>query len=362
MSQIVFFLARFSKTGVPLAQMRLAQALYRRGFSVDFVVGFLPSDMSVPEVDGVRVLILNHSRTRDMLSYIYRYLKDEKPEIVFTAEDHLNTIVAAAAIFSRSNAKISASSRITPSRVYSSGRGLGGRFQGFLHRVTRRRLNVLACVSKDMAKQYREMFGGDRYQEVYNIVVDGLSEGRMREAMDDDWFLRRSVPMIIAAGTLTKRKGFHDLINAVSIVRKTRPVRLAILGDGYQRPILDALIQELGLNDSVRLCGLVDNPLKYFACSDVFVLSSYAEGLPNVLVEAMMAGCTPVATDCPTGPAEVLQNDKYGYLVPMHDPDAMASAILKAIDQPVDRELLQEAIAPFREDVVVASHRRLLGF
>ncbi|MCJ7773912.1 MAG: glycosyltransferase, partial [Desulfobacterales bacterium] len=80
---------------------------------------------------------------------------------------------------------------------------------------------------------------------------------------------------------------------------------------------LQKFIETRGLSEFVQLLGYVENPLKYFARANVFVLSSLVEGLPNVLVEAMMCGCTPVATDCPTGPREVLQDGKYGYLVPM---------------------------------------------
>ena len=108
--------------------------------------------------------------------------------------------------------------------------------------------------------------------------------------------------------------------------------------------------------DVVDMPGNVDNVLKYFARADVFVLSSYAEGLPNVLIEAMICGCTPVSTDCPTGPSEVLQNGKYGYLVPMHDPVAMATGIEKALNSPIPKNLLDEAIEPFSEDAVIKRH------
>ena len=90
------------------------------------------------------------------------------------------------------------------------------------------------------------------------------------------------------------------------------------------------------------------------------MLSSYSEGLPNVLVEAMMCGCTPVSTDCPTGPREVLQNGKYGYLVPMHDPRAMAIAIIKALEHPIAPEHLTEGVKSFTEDEVFRRYQKAL--
>ena len=105
----------------------------------------------------------------------------------------------------------------------------------------------------------------------------------------------------------------------------------------------------------------MENPLKYYAQSDVFVLSSLVEGLPNVLVEAMMCGCTAVSTDCPTGPREVLRDGKFGYLVPVRDPEAMAAAIQKALDYPTPASLLAEAVSPFEVNTVIDRHFEVLG-
>ncbi len=136
---------------------------------------------------------------------------------------------------------------------------------------------------------------------------------------------------------------------------------MIIFGDGPLRSELEALIVELDLSNVVKLQGHVENPLKYFAKADIFVLSSYAEGLPNVLIEGMMCGCTPVSTDCPTGPREVIQDGKYGYLVPMRDPVAMAAGIEGALDNPIPKDRLAEAVRPFEEGAVIERHFELLG-
>jgi glycosyltransferase involved in cell wall biosynthesis len=112
----------------------------------------------------------------------------------------------------------------------------------------------------------------------------------------------------------------------------------------------------------VSLPGNVSNPLKYFSRSDVFVLSSYAEGMPNVLVEAMMCGCTPVATNCPTGPREPLYDGRIGHLVEMKNPLMMADVIVKAVRHPLAKEVLSKAVAPFEECTVLDRHFEVLGF
>ena len=223
------------------------------------------------------------------------------------------------------------------------------------------RADVLTCVSRDMVEQYRQVFNSPPHVCVYNIVDDRSSRLRMQEPVEHEWLDRKDCPVLIAAGALAPWKGFADLIHAMKALSRSRAARLIILGDGPLRSELEALIVELGLSKIVKLQGYVENPLKYFARADIFALSSHVEGLPNVLVEAMMCGCTPVSTDCPTGPREVIQDGKYGYLVPMRDPAAMAAAIEEALDNPIPKGRLAEAVRPFEEGAVIERHFGLLG-
>lgn len=353
--------ARYAITGVPLAQARLASALAARGHEVHLIIGFVAEGLPLPELSGVTVIHLNRPKARHILFDMVRYLKQEKSDVVFSAEDHLNAIVIASAILSGSKAKITGSSRVNPFDTYSR-KVLSKRW--FLKRIMEAlmwRANVLTCVSKAMVVQYRTLFRNAPHVCVYNIVDTPTARTQIAEPVDHPWFSDRTVPTLVAAGQLGPWKGFSDLIDAVHIVAQNHRVRLAIFGDGPQRAGLQAQIDRLGMKEIISLEGHVANPLKYFAHADVFVLSSHFEGMPNVLIEAMMAGCTPVATDCPTGPREILESGRYGYLVPMKDPSALAAGIEKALLKPIDTKVLQEAIKPFQEDAVLAEHFRLLG-
>lgn len=360
-TKITFFIATYSSTGVPFAQIRLAKALRRRGYQVAFVIGYVPKDLAVPEIEGIQIINLNLTRTYKLLLPIISYLRKVQPDVTFTAEDHLNAVVTLATILARSKTKLSASSRITPYRVYSNQVFSKKWILKQMSILLRKRIDALVCVSEDMIKEYEALLGSSRYQCIYNVISDVDTPLRMSEPVDDPWLNDISIPVVISAGTLSRRKGFGDLIRSMKLVNQRTPARLMILGEGHLRADLEALIQNEGLNDSVRLLGFQDNPLKYFSRSKVFVLSSYAEGLPNVLVEAMACGCTPVATDCPTGPREVLKGGKYGYLIPMRDSEAMAVAIQKALEQPMSPEQLREAVEPFTEEQVIQKHRSVLG-
>ncbi|MDE2595718.1 MAG: glycosyltransferase [Sphingomonadales bacterium] len=360
--KILVVTARYTVTGVPLAQARFAAALAEAGHAVDYMVGLRATGRPMPVIPGVRSIELNSPKTRNMAAALWRYLRRERPDVVFAAEDHLTCVVLAAAVACRSRARISGSSRVPPFDTYSDKVASKRWLLKQAMRALAWRADALTCVSQDMVAQYQAMLPGMGHQCVYNIIDKAASLDRMAEPLDDPWFADGLPPPIVAAGSLAPYKGFADLIHAMALLQARAPqARLVILGEGPLRAELEALVARLGLTDRVRLPGRVANPLRYFSRARVFALSSHFEGMPNVLVEAMMCGCTPVAADCPTGPRELLQDGRFGYLVRKADPAHLADGLCAALARPVAPELLEEAIAPFAQDRVIARHFALLG-
>jgi len=150
------------------------------------------------------------------------------------------------------------------------------------------------------------------------------------------------------------------LIEAFSILEKKRRVRLVVLGAGPERNALNSLIQELGISDSVELPGFVENPFSYMAGSAVLALTSWFEGLPNVLIEAMACGTPVVAVDCPSGPREILEGGRYGRLAPVGDAKALAHAIEETLDHPPQPETLRSAVMRFSADAVAKDYLEVL--
>ncbi len=340
--KVAFFTARYSHSGVPLAQIRLAKLFLQRGYEVDFIVGYVPDGLTFPHLEGINTIILERPRVFTMFAPIIKYLYANKPDIIISAEDHLNSVVLFCAIVTGSKAKISVSSRVTPFDTYSN-KILSKRwFLKYFMKSLQHRADALVCISKGMIDEYQTIFKKSKFECIYNVVSDELSESKMQETVEEEWIVNSPVPLVIGAGRLAPEKGFPDLIMAMKELSKSMDARLAILGEGPMRGELEKLIKEQNLESRVKLFGYRENPLKYFKKADVFVLSSYSEGFGNVLVEAMMCGCTPVSANCPTGPKDILQEGKYGYLVPMHDPKEMATAIGHAIKKPMSQSQLQE--------------------
>jgi glycosyltransferase involved in cell wall biosynthesis len=123
--------------------------------------------------------------------------------------------------------------------------------------------------------------------------------------------------------------------------------KLTILGEGVLRPELEAMIETLEIRSSVSLPGFVLDPTLWFGSADLFVLSSSWEGLPTVMIEALECGVPVVSTDCPSGPAEILENGLYGRLVPVGDVTALAAAIQASLLEPHDHDALRRRAQDF---------------
>jgi glycosyltransferase involved in cell wall biosynthesis len=360
--KICVAVARFSFTGVPLAQIRLARALAARGHDVELVFGDAPAADSLPDRGRAGLVVLGQASAARMLIPFCRYLRRAKPDLIFSAQDHLNGVVLLAAILTGSKAKISGSCRVNPFYTYSN-RPLTRKW---LFRQAMRtvmwRADALTCVSTGMIDEYRVFFRDPPHVTVHNLIDDAPSRARMHEPVDHPWFVDKNVPIVIGAGTLSPRKGFGDLVAAFGrLIDAGRDIRLVIFGEGPSRAELEQQVRDLGLEGRVSLPGQISNPLRYFARADVFALTSHFEGLPNVLIEAMMCGCSLVATDCPSGSAEALGHGRYGRVIPVGDIASVADAIAELLDRPTEPALLAEGVRRFGEEAVIARHFELLG-
>lgn len=351
----------YTIAGVPLAQVRFAKMLRDAGHDVTLVFCVSAGQGTGLSVPGLRIVSLGATRIFGAIPKIVSYLRRARPDVVFSAEDHLNYAVLLSLVISGVNSKVSCSSRVTPFDTYRGGLISKGMMLRVLGRLVMWRATVLTCVSRDMVDQYRQVLGSERHRSIYNVVVDDESRKRMFEPVSHPWLPVQDIPVIVGAGRLAHWKGFNYLIDAVALLATKRQVRLIILGDGPDRSALEQQVKSLGLEHCVSMPGYESNPLKYFRQASVFALSSTVEGMPNVLVEAMMCGCTPVATRCETGPRELLESVLPNHLATPRDARSLAEAIDYALEHPVEPSTLQKIIEPFTQQSVLKEHSNSLG-
>jgi glycosyltransferase involved in cell wall biosynthesis len=158
------------------------------------------------------------------------------------------------------------------------------------------------------------------------------------------------------------KKDYPTLLRAFARLRQCRPLRLIILGKGPDQKKLQQLAADLSIDQDVRFAGWIDNVYAHMARASVFALTSIREGLPGVLIQALACGCPVVSTDCPSGPAEILQNGRFGRLVRMGDEADLAEALAATIDNPPSADSLRRRAAFFTAANAVDGYLDALGF
>jgi glycosyltransferase involved in cell wall biosynthesis len=234
----------------------------------------------------------------------------------------------------------------------------------WLYRRCYKRADGVICLSDFIADDLVTHFAVPRTKvvRIYNPVdVKGVRE--MAE-MGGSPFAGPG-PHLVAAGRLSREKGFDILLAAMPAVLARLPrARLTILGEGALRADLTRHTHTLGLTEAVALPGFQLNPWPYFRHADLFVLPSRYEGLPNVLLEALALGTPVIAADCPGGIREVQAMSQGIVTVPQEDPQALADAIIATCnEQHRSRDRageLDEGIRNFDLQGIVGEYTRLL--
>jgi len=343
--------------------VNLATSLAQRGADVRLVLskakGELMKDLPL---ENVRMVDLNCRRVLTSVFPLAGYLRREQPAVMLSALDHANL----AAIFARKIARVSTrlvvSVRTTVTKATADSTLLRARLFPLAMRWFYDDADAVIAVSEGTANDLLRFcpLSPDKVHVIYNPVITPHLFKKAEEPALHRWFTNSAVPVILGVGRLTRAKDFSTLIRAFSFVRKKIDARLLILGEGEERPKLESLCSILNLKNDVDLPGYVSNPYPYMRSAAAFVLSSRWEGLPSVLVEALALGTPVVATDCPSGPREILADGKWGRLVPVGDAGKLAEAILEALIQPktkVDEQFLRR----FTVNYAVEQYAKVLG-
>ncbi len=202
-----------------------------------------------------------------------------------------------------------------------------------IDRFCMKRYEKIICVSQDLYKRCVESgVPVDRLHQIDNaIVLEDYSTApptltdKARFGFDSQRFL------VGAVGRLSEEKGFHHLINAAArLIQTGYPMGLVIAGEGHLRDQLQQQINDLELQDHIRLCGFLPDPRDLYRAIDLFVLSSLREGLPNVVLEAMASQRAVVATNC-NGIPHLVQHQQNGLIVPIDNEAALHDAVLRLV-------------------------------
>ena len=193
--------------------------------------------------------------------------------------------------------------------------------ESFLLRMTYHRVKNVIAVSDDVADILRTDYGLKNVSRIYNpIDVEDVK-------VQVDKPYEHSKPYIVALGRFHEVKRYDLLIDAYAKSKMSKDCDLIIVGDGELRDSLENQVNSLRLHEKVHFAGTQSNPFPYLAGAEFLTLSSRTEAFPMVLIEALALECPVVATDCPTGPREIVRHNENGLLVGNEDVDAFSDAI-----------------------------------
>lgn len=360
--KFAFFAPSMAGGGAERAILRLAGGVASRGFEVHLVLAQADGPFMVDVPDDVRVVDLQAKRVLTSLPALVRYLRRERPDAIASVLDYANIL----AVWAR---RLAGRPRIaivieqnTISQSSSNSLTARGRMMPRLAWLFYRWADHIVGNSEGVTDDLRRVLGegvSSRLHTIYNPIVTEDLVAKARVEPRHRWF-SDDTPVLVAVGRLNPQKDYETMLRAFAKATATHEARLLIFGEGPERPALQSLIVELGLEGSVELPGFTSNPYSSVAAACAYVMSSRWEGLPTVLVEALYCGTPVISTDCPSGPREILDGGRYGRLVPVGDAGALGDAMVEAVKGELDRPP-PESWQPYQQAVVVDQYLDLLA-
>jgi glycosyltransferase involved in cell wall biosynthesis len=342
--RVAFFLPQLAGGGSERVAVNLAAEYQKLGVKIDFVLAKAEGVFIDSLPSNAKVVDLKTSRVLFALPRLVHYLRQNKPDAVFSAPNHTHIILLLAKLISGSSTRTMLHIGNHVSTLRRTSKKIQEKIYPALLWLLQGYANAIIAVSEGVADDLTRVARIPRHRitVIHNPIYRPEMETLMEQPVEHAWLAKGQPPVILAVGRLVEQKDYPTLLHAFAHLRKNRIARLIILGEGKLLPDLKALSGELNISNDVDFAGFDPNPYRYMARSNVFVLSSAWEGFANVVAEALACGAQVVSTNCESGPAEILMDGTYGHLVPISNFVAMANAMAEALDHPKAPYLLRQ--------------------
>ncbi len=351
--------------GAERVMLNLANGLVQNGYAVDMVLlqkrGELIPDL-LPEIN---IVDLGTLRYRFMILSFSKYLKRHRPDVVIA---NMWPITVACVIACKWIVRASCKLILVEHTTWSQAELITNRIKRniisntmhFFYPMAETIVHVSKAAAYDLAEFAR--LDRNKITVIYNGIELHVQEPESSSSFFSSvsGWVNGPHRKILAVGTLKKVKNYPLLLEAFALLRKKMNVRLLILGEGDERGRMEQIIAEKNLKDDVYLPGFFKEPRWFYRHADLFVLSSYCEGLPTVMIEALAEGVPVVSTDCPSGPREILENGEYGILVDSYDPRDLADAMEKSLQTEHDVQKLKSRAYDFSVEKFVKKYINLI--
>lgn len=355
--KIAFFVPRLSVGGAQRVTLTITSGLAERGYEVDLVLAYPGGGLRDEVETSVNVVQLDVPRVPGIglaggIPKIRSYVRRARPAVFIATMTFANVVSLLSTVGDAEGTAIIAAEHDT----FGMSDGAKVRLTRVLARYLYARADHVIAVSEGAAESVAT--GTRAPPENVSVLHNPIDVAAVREGaerpVDHPWLNDDGLSVVLGVGRMTPQKDFPTLVRAFDRLQADNDdVRLIIAGQGEGLAELRELVSRLGLSETVDLPGYVDDVYAYIGHADVFALSSAWEGLPTVLIEALACGTPVVATDCPSGPREILRDGKLGPLVPVGNPTALADALAETLASRPDPAQLRGRADEFAPAAVI---------
>jgi glycosyltransferase involved in cell wall biosynthesis len=354
---VAIYLTSMTMGGAERVALNLCKGLIDDGYEVDLVLveatgellNDVPAEVSVVDLEADRVLT--------SLLPLRKYISSRKPDVLYAMMTEPNVVAVGAHRTIATDTRLILSEHNMLSRSSETIKNYLARAGAWLlYPLADAIVAVSEGVQADLLANTR--LNGDDISIIYNPVDIESIRNQALEPVEHEWLADDDLTVILSGGRHVPQKGFDILLDAFLHIERD-DVRLLLFGTGQETESLKRQASALGISEQVCFLGFVENPYAYMAAADVFVLSSKYEGFGLVLIEALACGCPVVSTDCESGPAEILEQGKYGPLVPVGDVAALAASIKQVLNYPPESNSLRTRSDDFNIETAISQYESL---
>lgn len=359
--KIALFLPSLHGGGAEKVFLLLGKTFIEQKHAVDMILMVKKGQYLSEVPNTIRLISLECPHLWTSGPALIRYIRRERPDVLLSAMPLANGLAVWSTLLSRVSTRVFISEHNAFSLTFGAVTVPRHRILYWIIRSAYPFADGMVAVSDGVAARLKAIprVRPEKVHRIYNPVDAVEVEQKASQPLQHPWFQDHEVPIILSVGRLVKQKDFPTLIRAFAEVRKQRHTRLIILGHGAEYELIAQMIQKLNLSNDVEMTGFIANPYTFMARASVLVLSSVQEGFGNVLVEAMACGTSVVATDSP-GPREILDNGRFGPLVPIGDVEALAKSIHNMLDKPTPPDVLKARARHFSLEGAADRYLRML--
>jgi len=348
--KVFFVLSSLKAGGSERVFWLIAQHFDKSAYSVTMVIldgrdAFFSLDM-----DGVQLINLNTINASKSFLPLYKLLKKEKPYAVFVTGSHINILLASVSFFLSHPLLIARESSIPHQMVKYAGKK--GRVVSFFIKRLYKRFGKIVCQSEEMQHSLANAYAisPEKLVVIPNPILPTHVWNQTK---------KEPVKRLVIIARLSEEKGYLRLLEMIKDLPPN--YHLTIGGDGPLKEDIEQKIIQLNIGNRVKMVGQVSDVATLIAQHDLFVLTSFTEGFPNVVIESLSVG-TPVVAFEVGGLLHIITNDFNGYIVPQGDIQEFANRVIEACNKNWDvAAIKKDAEGKFGINKIVAKYTELIN-